>query len=192
MFISKVFKSGQNQVGDVDASVEKLLVNNKKWSSEKIQQDPQFFSKLEDGQEPEYLWLGCADSRVVADQLLGLNPGDVFVHRNVGNIVMHADLNCMSVLEYAVGALKVKHIIVCGHYNCGAVKASLTLPQSSPGLVNFWINEIRSSRNEHAEELKSMDEDHKLPSMCELMLQGKLTTSSLLLLFKLLGPGGKS
>eukprot|EP01023_Acetabularia_acetabulum_P028038 TRINITY_DN2651_c0_g1_i5.p1 TRINITY_DN2651_c0_g1~~TRINITY_DN2651_c0_g1_i5.p1 ORF type:complete len:261 (+),score=36.45 TRINITY_DN2651_c0_g1_i5:220-1002(+) len=162
-------KENDNQNGKFDEkdSLAPLLKSNLKWSSKKVEQDPNFFKRLEDGQEPRYLWLGCADSRVVADQLLGLNPGDVFVHRNVGNIVMHSDMNCMSVLEYAVGALKVKHIIVCGHYNCGAVKASLTLPQSSPGLVNFWINEIRSSRNEHVQELSNCEEKEKLPKMCE-------------------------
>eukprot|EP01025_Chloroclados_australasicus_P004968 TRINITY_DN1139_c0_g1_i1.p2 TRINITY_DN1139_c0_g1~~TRINITY_DN1139_c0_g1_i1.p2 ORF type:complete len:279 (-),score=21.26 TRINITY_DN1139_c0_g1_i1:405-1145(-) len=167
-FKRRTFTENQspNTQEELDA-VERLVYNNKKWAAEKVQQDPKYFQKFEDGQEPEFLWLGCSDSRVVVDQLLGTGPGEVFVHRNVGNIVYHNDMNCMSVVEFAVTALKVKHIIVCGHYGCGAVKASLTLPQSSPGVVNTWINEIRSSRNEHAEDLKDLSDVEKLARMCE-------------------------
>eukprot|EP01026_Neomeris_dumetosa_P029403 TRINITY_DN2382_c1_g1_i4.p1 TRINITY_DN2382_c1_g1~~TRINITY_DN2382_c1_g1_i4.p1 ORF type:complete len:260 (-),score=20.60 TRINITY_DN2382_c1_g1_i4:379-1158(-) len=147
--------------------IDKLFYNNKKWASEVVKSDADYFKRVENGQSPQYLWLGCADSRVVVDQLLGLKPGDVFVHRNVGNLVQHTDMNAMSVLEYAVGALKVKHIIVCGHYGCGAVNASLTLPQKTSAMVNYWINDIRQTRDSYAEQLMKLPVEERLPRLCE-------------------------
>ncbi|GMH45531.1 hypothetical protein BSKO_13488 [Bryopsis sp. KO-2023] len=147
--------------------IEKLLANNNDWASTISAHDPNFFPELAKGQAPEFLWIGCADSRVVPNFATGTKPGDVFCHRNVGNIVMHTDMNCMSALEYSVLHLKVKHVIVCGHYGCGAVNASLTLPQKSDGVVNCWIAHIRDVRNSYAQELKKLDGPAKLPFMCE-------------------------
>ena len=114
-----------------------LFEKNQQWVESVRNSDPEFFKRLAEQQSPEYLWIGCSDSRVPANELLGMGPGEVFVQRNVGNLATHKDMNAMSCLEYAVTALKVKHIIVCGHYNCGAVKAALTLPCKTPGLVNL-------------------------------------------------------
>ncbi|GMH39586.1 hypothetical protein BSKO_07484 [Bryopsis sp. KO-2023] len=147
--------------------VEKLLQNNSEWAEKVSAHNPGFFPELAKGQTPEYLWIGCADSRVVTNFVTGTKPGDVFCHRNVGNLVLHTDMNCMSALEYSVLHLKVKHVIVCGHYGCGAVNASLTLPQKSSGVVNCWIAHIRDVRNAHAEQLKNMAPEEKLPFMCE-------------------------
>lgn len=140
------------------ATLQAALAGNREWAASMIARDPEFFSKLAQSQAPDWLWIGCSDSRVPANELLGMGPGEVFVQRNVGNLVTHKDMNVMSCLEYAVTALKVKHIIVCGHYNCGAVRAALTLPCKTPGLVNLWIQDIRDVRNRHEEVLL------KLPS----------------------------
>jgi carbonic anhydrase len=130
------------------------LQRNREWAREKLSLDRDYFRKLAGThQTPDYLWIGCSDSRVPANQLMGLEPGQVFVQRNVGNLATHKDMNCMSCLEYGVTALKVKHIIVCGHYNCGAVRAALELPCRTAGLVNLWIQDIREVRDKNAEEL---------------------------------------
>jgi len=149
-------------------AIQKLLDNNRKWASYKAEADPEFFPKCAQGQSPEYLWIGCSDSRVVTNIVTGLEPGEIFTHRNVGNIVTHADLNCMSVVEYAVHHLKVKHVIVCGHYGCGACKAALSLPSASAGLVNSWISHIRDVRNQWAEELKELEGDEQARRLCQL------------------------
>lgn len=150
------------------AAIQRLLDNNRKWADEKAESDPDFFPKSAEGQSPEYLWIGCSDSRVVVNTLTGLEPGEIFTHRNVGNVVAHSDLNCMSVVEYAVHHLKVKHVIVCGHYGCGACKAALSLPSSSTGLVNSWISSIRDARNLWADDLKALQGEDRERRLCQL------------------------
>jgi carbonic anhydrase len=141
------------------ATLQAALASNREWATSMKEKNPSFFSKLASQQAPDWLWIGCSDSRVPANELLGMGPGEVFVQRNVGNLATHKDMNSMSCLEYAITALKVKHIIVCGHYNCGAVKAALTLPCKTAGLVNLWIQDIREVRNKNEDVLL------KLPDM---------------------------
>ena len=124
--------------------LEHLFENNKNWANGAKMVDNQFFEKLKAQQQPEYLWIGCSDSRVPANQITGLAPGEVFVHRNIANIVVHSDFSCLSVLEYAVAILKVKHIIVCGHYGCGGVKAAMQ--NHKLGLIDDWLRHIRDVR----------------------------------------------
>lgn len=144
-----------------------LFANNRAWSSEMTDADEQFFAELADQQTPQYLWIGCADSRVPANQIVGLPPGSVFVHRNIANVVVHSDLNCLSVIEFAVNVLGVKHIIVCGHYNCGGVKAALG--DKPLGLIDNWLRHIRDVRQKHLEQLLSIDDYHqRVNALCEL------------------------
>lgn len=144
-----------------------LIENNREWAKNVNQTDPDFFAKLAKGQAPEFLWIGCADSRVPANQIVGLMPGDVFVHRNIANVVVHSDFNCQSVLEYAVNALKVKHIIVCGHYGCGGVQAASQ--NHHLGLIDNWLRHIRDVRSKHAAVLDAIDnDDDRLDRLCEL------------------------
>jgi carbonic anhydrase len=135
-------------------SYEKIFENNKKWISEKRATDDQFFEKLAGDQNPEYLYIGCSDSRITAEDMMGAAPGEIFVHRNIGNLVVSIDLNVMSVINYAVKYLRVKHIIVCGHYNCGGVRAAMT--QEDMGLLNPWLRNIRDVYRLHKEELNSI------------------------------------
>jgi carbonic anhydrase len=151
-------------------SYEKLLLENKAWASEKIQDDPEYFQRLAQIQTPEFLWIGCSDSRVPANEITGTQPGEIFVHRNIANMVIHTDLNLLSVLEYAVNVLKVKHIIVCGHYGCGGVKASMT--RHSLGIINKWIRNIKDVYRYHREEIDSIsDETKKVNRLVELNVQ---------------------
>jgi carbonic anhydrase len=144
-----------------------LLAGNKKWVQEKLSQDPKFFERLATGQSPEVLWIGCSDSRVPANEITGTNPGEVFVHRNIANMVVHSDMNMLSVLDYAVNILKVKHVIVCGHYGCGGVKAAMTNEQY--GLVDNWLRHIKDVYRLHGEELDSIaDEEQRLNRFAEL------------------------
>jgi len=136
-----------------------LLERNRQWSDEVKKNDPTFFSQLADQQTPEYFWIGCSDSRVPANQITGLKPGEVFVHRNVANIVPHADLNCLSVLQYAVDVLKVKHIIVCGHYGCGGVQAALS--NQKFGLIDNWLRNIKDIYRQHHLKIDSIIDDDK-------------------------------
>lgn len=136
-----------------------LLENNKNWVENKLKLDPEFFNKLADGQQPPLLWIGCADSRVPANEIIGAQPGEVFVHRNIANMVVHSDMNMLSVLDYAVNALKVKHVIVCGHYGCGGVKAAMG--NNSIGLIDNWIRHIKDSYRFHKEELDSIGDEKK-------------------------------
>ena len=143
-----------------------LFENNKAWVERTEAECPGFFAGLSRQQNPEYLWIGCSDSRVPANQIVGLPPGDLFVHRNVGNLVVHTDMNCLSVIQYAVDVLRVKHIIVCGHYNCGGVTAAM---ESRPhGLVDHWIRHIRDVYFSHQAELSPLDEARRLDRLCEL------------------------
>lgn len=149
---------------------ERLLLENKAWAAEKVHDDPDFFSRLAHIQTPEFLWIGCSDSRVPANEITGTQPGEIFVHRNIANMVVHTDLNLLSVLQYAVEVLKVKHIIVCGHYGCGGVKAALT--QHSFGIINKWLRNIKDVYRFHREEIEQLpDDDQRLDRLIELNIQ---------------------
>lgn len=155
-------------------SYEKLLLENKAWASEKLQDDPGFFDRLLHVQTPEFLWIGCSDSRVPPNEITGTEPGEIFIHRNIANMVVHTDLNMLSVLEYAVSVLKVKHVIVCGHYGCGGVKAALT--QKSLGIINKWLRNIKDVYRFHKEELdNASNEDEKVNRLIELNVQEQVT-----------------
>jgi carbonic anhydrase len=137
---------------------DELFENNKKWVAEEIAKDPNFFEKLNTSQHPDYLYIGCSDSRVPANTIMGLEPGDVFVHRNVANLVVNTDLNVMSVINYGINYLDVKHVIVCGHYNCGGVKAAMT--PKDMGILNPWLRNIRDVYRLHATELDAIQDEH--------------------------------
>ena len=139
---------------------EQLLVENKTWASEMLRADPQFFKKLSELQTPEYLWIGCSDSRVPANQITGTNPGEIFVHRNVANLVINTDVNVLSVLDYAVNHLKVKHVIVCGHYGCGGIKAAITRQDFKP-VLNMWLRNIKDVYRIHRAELDLIPDGEK-------------------------------
>ncbi len=132
----------------------KMLENNKKWVTSKLEKDPDYFLKLSKGQQPPVLWIGCSDSRVPANEIIGAEPGEVFVHRNIANMVVHSDMNLLSVLDYAVNVLKVKHVIVCGHYGCGGVQAAMT--NKHIGLIDNWIRHIKDVYRFHSSELNSI------------------------------------
>ncbi len=136
-----------------------LLENNKAWVAKCLESDPGFFDKLAEGQQPPLLWIGCADSRVPANEIIGASPGEVFVHRNIANMVVHTDMNMLSVLDYAVNVLKVKHVIVCGHYGCGGVKASMS--NQKIGLIDNWIRHIKDVYRFHQDELNSIEDETK-------------------------------
>lgn len=140
-------------------SYQKIFENNKKWIQEKLGQDADFFKKLAEGQQPEYLYIGCSDSRATAEELMGLKPGEVFVHRNIANVVNTLDMSSTAVIQYAVQNLKVKHIIVCGHYGCGGVKAAMT--PSDLGLLNPWLRTIRDVYRIYQKELDSIECEHQ-------------------------------
>jgi carbonic anhydrase len=146
---------------------DRVFEHNKAWAAEKKAQDPEFFAKLSAGQNPEYLWIGCSDSRIPAEQITGLEPGDAFVHRNIANLVCNTDLNVMSVITYAVEHLKVKHIVVCGHYGCGGVKAAMT--PKDLGILNPWLRNIRDVYRLHEKELDAIpDEEARYNRLVEL------------------------
>jgi carbonic anhydrase len=148
-------------------SIEKLLLENKAWANEQIERDSDYFKRLSKIQKPEFLWIGCSDSRVPANEITGTAPGEIFVHRNVANLVVHTDLNLLSVLLYAVDVLEVKHIIVCGHYGCGGVKASLT--QHSFGIINKWLRNIKDIYRLHEDEFRVIkDEEARVDRLVEL------------------------
>ena len=134
-----------------------LLQNNKNWVRSKLDQDPDYFKRLSLGQSPPILWIGCADSRVPANEIIGAKPGEVFVHRNIANMVVHSDMNMLSVLDYAVNVLKVKHIIVCGHYGCGGVQAAMT--NKHIGLIDNWIRHIKDVFRFHQDELNAIENE---------------------------------
>jgi carbonic anhydrase len=148
-------------------SLPHLFANNRTWAASMLEQDPGFFQKLAHQQAPEYLWIGCSDSRVPANQIIGLLPGDVFVHRNVANVVVHTDLNCLSALQFAVDVLKVKHVIVCGHYGCGGVGAALR--RERYGLVDNWLGHVQDVIQKHEPRLAAIgDEARRFARLCEL------------------------
>jgi carbonic anhydrase len=154
--------------------LETLLRQNRCWSEGVRLADPLYFERLAALQTPEYLWIGCADSRVPANQVLGLAPGEVFVHRNIANVVVHSDFNCLSVLEYAVAILKVKHVIVCGHYGCGGVRAALA--DNHLGLIDNWLRHIRDVRQKHQVELDAIEEEsERLDRLCELNVMAQVS-----------------
>ncbi len=147
-------------------TLKQLFKQNREWSENTTSSDPDFFVNLSKQQTPDYLWIGCADSRVPSNQLLGLQPGEVFVHRNIANVVVHTDLNCLSVIQFAVEVLKVKHIIVCGHYGCGGVKAALEGNQF--GLIDNWLMHIKDVYRLHQNKIdQAATEDEKLNLLCE-------------------------
>lgn len=142
----------------MEKSYNKLLENNKKWRAEMLAKDSNFFKDLANGQSPEYLWIGCSDSRVPANEVTGTKPGELFVHRNIANMVVHTDMNLLSVLSYAVETLKVKHIIVCGHYGCGGVKAAMG--NKSLGLIDNWLRHIKDVYRIHFKELDAIKDEN--------------------------------
>ncbi|MEY5034264.1 MAG: hypothetical protein RL447_642 [Bacteroidota bacterium] len=149
---------------------ERLLLENKAWAKEKVMDDPDFFNRLAHLQTPDFLWIGCSDSRVPANEITGTQPGEIFVHRNVANMVVHTDLNLLTVLEYAVNHLKVKHVIVCGHYGCGGVKASTT--QQNFGIINKWLRNIKDVYRFHRTELDGIsNEEDRVNRLVELNVQ---------------------
>jgi carbonic anhydrase len=147
-------------------NLDHLFENNLKWANSIKRKDPEFFSSLSKQQAPEILWIGCSDSRVPANEIINLPPGEVFVHRNIANVVVHTDLNCLSVIQFAVDVLKVKHIIVVGHYGCGGIKAAMD--DESYGLIDKWLRHIEDVQRFHEGELDHLDEHEKVDRLCEL------------------------
>lgn len=147
--------------------IQELFDNNKAWSKRQLDADPDYFNRLSALQKPKYLWIGCSDSRVPANQILGLAPGEVFVHRNVANLVIHSDLNCLSVIQFAVEVLQVEHIIVCGHYGCGGINAACGNTQY--GLIDNWLRDIKDTYYRHREDIEMMDDPElRKDRLCEL------------------------
>ena len=148
-------------------TLEHLLENNRRWSAEFTRQEPDFFPRLAKQQSPEYLWVGCSDSRVAANTIVGLMPGEVFVHRNIANLVIHSDMNCLSVMQFAVEVLKVKHIIVTGHYGCGGVAAAID--GNRHGLIDNWLRHIQDTAHLYADVLSQIsDREVRIDKLCEL------------------------
>lgn len=149
-----------------------LFENNRRWAEQTEAKQPGFFAELANQQRPRYLWIGCSDSRVPANQIVGLQPGEVFVHRNVANVVAHADLNCLSVIQYAVEVLQVRHIVVCGHYGCGGVQAALGDTQF--GLLDNWIRFVRDVAHQFDPELRAIQDDKaRVARLCELNVRAQ-------------------
>jgi carbonic anhydrase len=150
-----------------------LFENNRAWADAIKQEDPGFFERLSKQQAPEYLWIGCSDSRVPANEIINLPPGEVFVHRNIANVVVHTDLNCLSVIQFAVEVLQVKHIIVCGHYGCGGIKASME--NEEHGLIDNWLRHIKDVSRFHEAELRALEPSVRLKRLCELNVVEQVT-----------------
>ena len=146
--------------------IQKLLDNNQDWVAERLQADPEFFDKGAAGQHPKYLWIGCSDSRVPPDEITKTSPGEIFVHRNIANLVVQTDMNMLSVLQYAVDVLKVEHVIVCGHYGCGGVNAAMGTHQY--GLIDNWIRQIKDTQNYYWQQLADLDEAARFDRLVEL------------------------
>ncbi|MFT7129663.1 MAG: carbonic anhydrase [Gammaproteobacteria bacterium] len=147
-------------------SLSHLFEKNRIWAASIKEKDPEFFTDLSKQQAPEILWIGCSDSRVPANQIIDLPPGEVFVHRNIANVVVHTDLNCLSVIHFAVDVLKVKHIIICGHYDCGGIRAAME--EREYGLIDNWLRHVKDVGRFHADKLAAVDGQEKLDLMCEL------------------------
>lgn len=154
-------------------ALEQLLENNKLWATSALKEDPDYFDRLAHLQQPDYLWIGCSDSRVPANQITGLAPGEMFVHRNIANVVQATDYNCLSVLQYAVDVLKVKHVIVCGHYGCGGIEAAMG--NNDNGLVDTWLRQVKETYVDHQNELKTIDtHEERHARMCELNVMAQV------------------
>ncbi|HEV7744764.1 MAG TPA: carbonate dehydratase [Pyrinomonadaceae bacterium] len=147
-------------------TLDDLLANNRAWAAKITAHDPEFFETLSKLQAPQHLWIGCSDSRVPANQIIGVSPGELFVHRNVANVVVHTDLNCLSVMQYAVDVLEVKHLIVCGHYGCGGVQAALD--NLRLGLIDNWLRHVQDVRQKHQTLLAGFDATERANKLCEL------------------------
>jgi len=153
-----------------------LFDANLEWATSIKDDDPEYFSQLSKQQAPEYLWIGCSDSRVPANQIVNLPPGEVFVHRNIANVVVHTDLNCLSVIQYAVDILKVKHIIICGHYGCGGIKAALEDQQH--GLIDNWLRHVKDVIRFNADSFTGLEHEAQLDLLCELNVKEQVTNIS--------------
>jgi carbonic anhydrase len=158
-------------------TLSQLFENNRAWAADMTRQDPDFFRRLSAQQSPHYLWIGCSDSRVPANQVVGLVPGEMFVHRNVANVVVHTDLNCLSAIQFAVDVLRIEHIIVCGHYNCGGILAALQ--DNKLGLIENWLRHIQDVRAKHRAELDALETEEKQHDrLCELNVVEQVTNLS--------------
>ena len=154
-------------MSDSTAPLQQLFDNNRRWAAQMTARDPEFFRTLSHLQAPKFLWIGCSDSRVPANEIVGLLPGELFVHRNIANVVTHTDLNCLSVLQYAIDVLHVEHIIVCGHYGCGGVQAAMT--NAEHGLIDNWLRNIKDVYQHHREQLEAVaDDTDRVNLLCEL------------------------
>lgn len=154
------------------SSLDSLFEKNRRWAERITERDPQFFEQLAEQQAPEYLWIGCADSRVPANEIVGLRPGELFVHRNVANLIIQSDINALSVVQFAVDVLKIKHIMVVGHYGCGGVKAALE--DERHGLVDNWLRPIRRLSQSNAMHLETLDPVARLDRLCELNVMAQV------------------
>lgn len=152
-------------------TIKELLDRNREWANSVEEENPGFFKSLSQQQNPDYLWIGCSDSRVPATQIVDMPPGEIFVHRNIANVVVHSDLNCLSVIQYAVEALKVKNIVVCGHYGCGGVNAAMGDEQH--GLLDNWLLHIKDVKRLSADKLKGLPADEQFDLLCELNVQAQ-------------------
>jgi len=158
-------------------SLSQLFENNRAWAADMTRQDPDFFRRLSTQQSPHYLWIGCSDSRVPANQVVGLVPGEMFVHRNVANVVVHTDLNCLSAIQFAVDVLRIEHIIVCGHYSCGGILAALQ--DNKLGLIENWLRHVQDVRAKHQAELDALETEEKQHDrLCELNVIEQVTNLS--------------
>lgn len=155
------------------STLKHLFERNKTWAAEVKDKDPEFFTRLSKQQEPDFLWIGCSDSRVLANQIMSLPSGEIFVHRNIANLVVVTDINCLSVIQYAVEVLKVKHIVVCGHYGCGGIKAAMG--EETDGALYDWIRPIREFILSNAKELEGLERREKLDRLCELNVIEQVT-----------------
>ncbi len=150
----------------MNRSIQKLFEQNEIWAEQRLAEDPEYFSTLAKQQSPKFLWIGCADSRIPANEILGLKPGEIFVHRNIANLILHSDMNCLSVIQYAVEVLKVEHIIICGHYGCGGVKAAMSNTQH--GMIDNWLRQIKDTYCRFQDELESItNEEKRVNLLCE-------------------------